>query len=156
MADLPDWEIISNISIPGTHETMSSVNGGRPVYCQSVQDLRLQLDAGIRALDIRCYHIENRFAINHNVYYQNAYLGEPLPQDAGHQNVLKKCVQFLYDHPTEFILMRIQPTNGETDCTRSFSETFQWYIEEDGCSILSQSGDSTIHYRDLSGLYLIT
>jgi hypothetical protein len=150
--------LISEISVPGTHETMASQSGGPSVYCQSVQDLRKQLDAGIRAIDLRCRPVYDRFAIHHADYYQEAYFGEPLNipghQDYGDQNVMQKCVQFLYDNPSEFILMRIahgRNTSGplsEDNCSRSFSETFEWYREDDGCHISATSGDSIVNYKD--------
>ncbi|UCD62832.1 MAG: VCBS repeat-containing protein [Candidatus Zixiibacteriota bacterium] len=148
MARLDGSLLISEISIPGTHETMASESGGRPIYCQSVQDLRLQLDAGIRALDIRCRHAQNRFAIHHAAYYQAAWFGEPYVTNEGDKNVMQMCVQFLYDNPTEFILMRIKQTHTEGHCNRSFAETFEWYRDEDGCNIATPNGDSAIQYKD--------
>ena len=50
MKDLDGSLLISQVSIPATHETMASESGGAFVICQSVKDLRKQLDAGIRAL----------------------------------------------------------------------------------------------------------
>ncbi len=151
--------LISEISIPGTHETMASQAGGRPVYCQSVQDLGLQLQAGIRALDIRGRHVHNKIAIYHATVYQEAWLGEPMDTpdhpNGGHQNVLGECVQFLYDNPSEFILMRIQhiwidelKSFLEHECTRDFSETVEWYRDFDSCYISSASGDSLVAYKD--------
>jgi len=144
MATLDGSLPISQVSMPGTHETMASRSGGDPVICQSVQDLRLQLDAGIRALDIRCRHVLDRFAIHHAAYYQDAWFGEPMNccghWNEGDYNVLQACLQFLYDHPSEFIVMRVQETYLEESPTRSFAETLEWYVKEDGCEIINDNG----------------
>jgi 1-phosphatidylinositol phosphodiesterase len=115
---VPDDTNLSEMSLPGTHDTMSRYGGGIP-QTQSME-LRSQLNAGIRVVDIRCRHIEDVFAIMHGESFQHAYFGT---------DVLKVCYDFLQDNPTETILMRVS-TEGlpdEKDCTRSFNDTFRWY-----------------------------
>ncbi len=122
MSWLPDSISISELSLPGTHDTMSRFGGG----FVRTQELYLdrQLLAGIRVLDVRARHIDDRFAIHHGAFYQNAMFGE----------VLQKAAQFLDAHPGETILMRfggegVTPKGGE-NVTRSFAKTYEWYRDE--------------------------
>jgi len=113
---------ISDLSIPGTHDSMSHYGGD----IAKTQTLRLQpqLALGIRALDIRCRHIDDVFAIHHGQVFQNAYFGD----------VLEVCIGFLDRHPSETILMRVKEEYDPSNDTRTFAETFQWYVDTYGAS----------------------
>jgi len=118
----PDWMknldsslTLSKISMPGTHDTMSHY-GGDIVQTQSLS-LQEQMDSGIRALDIRCRHINNRFAIHHGSVYQKANFND----------VLKKVESFLNRYESETIVMRVKEEYNPTGNTRSFADTFNWY-----------------------------
>jgi len=127
---LPDWMgalsgdlKISELSIPGTHDSMS-LYGGSEFRCQSTS-LDTQLEAGIRSIDIRCVNTASSsdghdyFAIFHSYVYQEAVFGA---------DVLDKCQTFLSDHPTETILMRIRKENpDDPNCHVDFNKTFEWY-----------------------------
>lgn len=120
---IPDSTSLAALSLPGTHDTMANdtewyVTGIERgwVLAQSLE-LRPQLDAGIRVLDIRARHIDDRFTIHHGAYYLIANF------DA----VMETAVQFLRDNPSETILMRIKSEHSEQNCSRSFNATFEWY-----------------------------
>jgi len=83
--------------------------------------LATQLKAGIRVLDIRSRHIQDRFAIHHGPVFQNAMFGN---------DVLKPVVDFLRAHPGEIVLMRVKEEHDPADNTRTFAETFEWYRDE--------------------------
>lgn len=83
MTSLIDLVHVSELSIPGTHDTMARY-GGPNGECQTLT-LPDQLESGIRVLDIRCRHIGNAFAIHHGVFYQHANFDD----------VLKMTVDFL-------------------------------------------------------------
>ncbi|MVF20771.1 phosphatidylinositol-specific phospholipase C domain-containing protein [Methylocaldum sp. BRCS4] len=119
MSSLPDSRKFSELSVPGTHDTMA-LYGGDYAQAQSMS-LAKQLDAGIRALDIRCRHYENTFQIYHGFVYQFASF----------ETVLDAVQQFLNQNPRETVYMYIQsettditPAKGNT---RSFAETFDDY-----------------------------
>lgn len=129
MQNLRDDVRISELSIMGTHNSMSLYGGGGPYPDDYIRTQRMslatQLHAGIRYLDIRVRHLNDTFAINHGRVYQNAYLGP---------DVLNKIIEFLKINPQETILMRLKqecvdkPSIGEcTDLgnTRTFSDTFE-------------------------------
>ncbi|MBB5933699.1 phosphatidylinositol-specific phospholipase C domain-containing protein [Streptomyces zagrosensis] len=94
---------LSNMSIPGTHDTLA-IHGGSWVQTQedwgdSADTLTAQLDRGIRAIDIRARVSGNAsFTIHHGAYYQNANFDD----------VLSKAQSFLRAHPTESIIMRLK------------------------------------------------
>ena len=86
MGDLPDDLLISAMSVPGSHDAMARFGGPAP-RCHTLT-LDRQLNAGIRAFDIRLRHIEDVFAIHHGAYFQNAYFGN---------DVLQVFIDFLWE-----------------------------------------------------------
>jgi 1-phosphatidylinositol phosphodiesterase len=111
MSILEDSVLLSELSIPGTHESLSFF-GGSLVKTQSMA-LRFQLESGIRVLDVRCAIVGNSF----NIYHGNIY------QEENFDGVLKTVVDFLKDHPRETILMRVK--QEKTDLPGKFEEIFR-------------------------------
>jgi chitinase len=118
----PDWmrwvsnqTSLGSISLPGTHDTLA-IHGGDVVetqedYGDSGATLAKQLDAGIRAIDIRVRvsDLANKvFAINHGTYDQHAT----------YDDVLRVTGDFLAAHPTETVLMNVKAecTGGPFSC----------------------------------------
>lgn len=121
----PDWLSLvpgqihlKDLSLPGTHDTMS-LYGGDIVQTQSMS-LSTQLSAGIRVLDIRCRRIDNKFAIHHGLVYQHANFDD----------VLIAITQFLAQHPRETVLMRLSEEYDVANSTLSFAEIFNNYIND--------------------------
>ncbi|XP_038056087.1 1-phosphatidylinositol phosphodiesterase-like [Patiria miniata] len=117
MSGIPDDYSLTNLSIPGTHETMS-LYGGPPKQCQTMS-LSQQYDAGIRFVDIRCRHYNDELPIFH----------DEVPQQANFSEVLKSTTEFLDLHPTEVILMRLKEEYKPKDNTQTFAQTVQGYVE---------------------------
>jgi 1-phosphatidylinositol phosphodiesterase len=69
MSDVPGSRLLSQLVLPGTHDSCAR-SGGSLVACQT-RTLAEQLKAGIRFLDIRCRHISDAFAIHHGPVFQN-------------------------------------------------------------------------------------
>ncbi len=113
MSRLPDTLLLSQLSIPGTHDTMSFY-GGDAVQTQSMS-LPDQLRSGVRVLDIRCRHVADIFAIHHGMVFQNAYFTD----------VLNAAIDFLAEHPGETVLMRVKEEYDPLNNTRTFEETFR-------------------------------
>jgi 1-phosphatidylinositol phosphodiesterase len=115
---VPDDFTLAQMSIPGTHDTLTY---DLPAYTAAWnQNLSLssQLEAGIRAVDFRASHWNNTFAMYHGDVYLGMEFGE---------HALKPMVKFLHDHPFETILMRITDNEDVGGNTRSFAETFKAY-----------------------------
>src|SRR5579864_9502172 len=65
MASLDSHLLLSQLSIPGSHDTMALYEPfPGTTKCQNLS-LAEQLMAGVRFLDIRCRHTNNAFAIYH-------------------------------------------------------------------------------------------
>ncbi|MCD3195793.1 phosphatidylinositol-specific phospholipase C [Clostridium botulinum C] len=108
MANLNDNKLLSSISIPGTHDTMSIGWGGDIAQNQS-KTLRNQLISGIRFLDIRLAAYPNYSDLLY-CYHGFIYLHSTF------REVLDIVTSFLKEHPSETILIRIkQEYTNETN-----------------------------------------
>ncbi|XP_047461166.1 1-phosphatidylinositol phosphodiesterase [Mugil cephalus] len=103
MATIPDDQPLSEVTMPGTHNTMA-LYGGVYAECQT-WTLASQLRAGIRFLDIRVRHVDGNLTIHHGVSYQRAHFG----------HVLEGVAEFLHEHPSETVLMRLKEEFSETN-----------------------------------------
>lgn len=111
MAQVPDSTSLAALSVPGTHDTLGIEGGLLPSAYETQQNegisaatLIAQLNAGIRAIDIRVAIVNNgtAFAIHHTDVYE----------DANFDDVLTKAQAFLAANPGETILMDL---HGECD-----------------------------------------
>ena len=104
---VPGNTLVTDMWIPGTHDTMS-LYGGAFAKCQT-WTLGQQLDAGIRALDIRVKYEGcgmNNLQIYHGVTYQGTNWLE----------VARTLQQWIAAHPTEFVLVFVKNEDGEGTC----------------------------------------
>jgi 1-phosphatidylinositol phosphodiesterase len=121
----PDWmskipnKLVSEMTIPGTHDTCARVSVFGFIQTQT-WPLAEQLKAGIRYVDIRCMHYENRFEVHHDMFYCGVSF----------DNVLSIIKDFLTNYPSEGFIMRIREDFKAMFCTRSFEETFIDYLNK--------------------------
>lgn len=113
-----DSKRLSELSLPGTHDTMA-MYGGDIAQTQTMT-LATQLESGVRVLDIRCRHYDNAFVIHHGMIYQHANFDD----------VLTTVSDFLNNHPGETILMRVKEEYNPVGNTREFWQTFQAYAQK--------------------------
>ena len=121
MGALDGRKSLSQLSIPGTHNTCALYE---PFYGTSkCQELTLsdQLAIGVRYLDIRCRHVDNAFKIYHG----------PISQHLTFATVVTACIDFLAGNPTECVVMSVNEESTPSRNTRTFEETFAAYIAED-------------------------
>jgi len=118
MKQLADTTRLSEMSIPGTHDSAAFKNGGDIVLTQSLTITR-QLNGGIRFLDLRVRHINDVFAMHHGPVYQEAMFGD----------VLGEMIDFLRRHPSETIVARLKQEHDPAGNTRSFERTFKSYYD---------------------------
>jgi hypothetical protein len=140
MSPLPDDLLISELSIPGTHESHGFF-GGDGVWreecgiCQCIP-FHMQLKAGIRAFDIRIRQWVDAPWVYHGAVNLKAFFGQDCWEPkCGCNGILTACVQFLEDHPGETILMRVKancvdnpspaPDAPCLDNQKSFSEQIE-------------------------------
>lgn len=96
MSLFDDGVPLRKLSIMGTHSSMSTGTWGDAFQTQA-SSLTVQLEAGIRALDIRCRHKNDAFPIHERGIYLNTDLG----------GVLSTVQNFLASYPSEVVLMHI-------------------------------------------------
>src|SRR5262249_8352609 len=119
MSSIPDQYSLSQLSLPGTHNTCARYEPlSGTARCQALS-LKEQLHAGIRFLDIRCRHLDNGFVIHHGAIYQN------MDFDA----VLSTCSDFLHKYPSESIIISVKEEYNPSNNTRSFEQTFDDYVK---------------------------
>ena len=120
MANFKDTELLSQLSIPGTHDSGALYEPfPGTAKCQNLT-IAEQLNIGVRFIDIRCRHIDNSFTIHHGSVYQNLTF----------QDVLNTCNAFLDANPTETIIMSVKEEYDPENNTRPFEQTFVSYVNQ--------------------------
>ena len=159
MSCLPDTRRFSDLSLPGTHDTMALYGvsswdylvdnpGSLEEDLGKTQTMSLinQLSAGIRVLDIRCaldplYRYgppvnpdHRRFLIYHGKIFQNASF----------DTVLQTIGQFLRQHPREAVFMRVKDelTDNLPEEQVIFAETFNSYVQRYGGLFANHTSDN--------------
>lgn len=114
MEKLDSNQLISQLSIPGTHDSVTYVTSSANIYtkCQTLS-LREQLAAGIRYLDIRLKVDGDCLVYAHGMF----------TYDETFDQALDDAVDFLTRHPSEFVIMSVK-NEGEA------SERFQDLVEQ--------------------------
>jgi hypothetical protein len=119
MDSIPDQKKLSEITIPGTHD--SCTFKASPISkCQNLP-LPEQLEAGIRFIDIRCRHFEDAFQLHHGAEF--------LHLDFDY--VLKSCRDFLKGHKRECIIMSVKEEHDAAGNKKTFEEVFDGYVQSD-------------------------
>jgi LPXTG-motif cell wall-anchored protein len=111
---------LTNLSIPGTHDSGTVYLGGEIVPASYYHDQSLtllqQLNAGIRFLDIRilCETFENKYAM---VVFHGQIPGFDMPIDSTHDitEVVKEVQEFLTGNPSETVIMQISKAGEPSD-----------------------------------------
>lgn len=118
MSLVSDDKKLSDITIPGTHNTCAhKVNFIAKCQNTSVSE---QLKSGIRFLDIRCRHINDRFDLHHGI----SYLGSTF------ETMKNDCYEFLTRNPSETIVMMIKTEFKAKGNKCSFEEVFIKYANQ--------------------------
>ena len=120
MKRVPGKTLLTELSIPGTHDSCALLNGFSFGFAKCQEwSLDFQMKAGVRYLDIRCRHLRDQFSIYHGV----------IDQKISFSRVVLTCLQFLDEHPGECLIMSIKEESSAEGNTRSFVETFQSEID---------------------------
>jgi 1-phosphatidylinositol phosphodiesterase len=121
MAMLDDKTPLNRITMPGTHGSAAR-HGGWITENQTLT-IPQQLNAGIRYLDLRVRHINDKFALHHGDVYQYQMFGD----------ALNAVVAFLRANPTETVLVRLKDEeHTDHGNTRPFVETLDSYYPQFG------------------------
>jgi len=111
MAQLPDRNKISVVTIPGTHDSATK-NVGLAYFskCQSFT-IERQLESGYRYLDIRLAVDGGQLKLMHG-FNECRVGGAPWSETMYLEDVLSQCYSFLDEHPTEFIIFAVKQEHG--------------------------------------------
>jgi 1-phosphatidylinositol phosphodiesterase len=136
MSVLPDSLHLSQLSIPGTHDSGASVSGGDIAFTQSMT-IADQLNTGIRAFDIRLgQDIQVQVGVLLLTFCGGPDLwivhGTLTCQEQKFADVMATMKQFLMAHPSETIVMRLKQ-----DTTKPSASVF----ESEVAFVLNQFSD---------------
>lgn len=128
MADVADSALISEISIPGTHDSCALYEPIAPcAKCQNYS-LKDQLDMGVRFIDIRGVVVGKRIQIVHGPIYQAQSLDD----------VYDTVCRFLDENPTETVIMSLKEDvrlsrNGFSSVVSRLLDRApeRWYTEDE-------------------------
>ncbi len=132
MGQLSDELLVSEINIPGTHDSATKyVQLSFFSKCQG-KDIYHQLRDGYRYLDIRLgddeQYCEDAFAMVHG--FTNCKTGAfPWSQTLYLDRVLSECYMFLEEHPSETILFVVKHEHGDWEIAQ-VQELLDSYIAE--------------------------
>jgi 1-phosphatidylinositol phosphodiesterase len=147
MSYLKDSTKFSQLSIPGTHDTMTAGYGGivRPYVETQSRGLMTQLNAGVRFIDIRARVVEGKsFSIHHGAYYLGVMFGDVL-------NILQ---DFLRKNPGEVIFMRLkQEYSSESD--EVFNKVLSSYLKKSYPFYYNYSSNSNPTLGNMRGKIVI-
>ena len=121
MKDLPDDRVISEILLPGTHD--SATKNVQLPYFSKCQNLSIgeQLAAGFRYLDIRLALSEEGIKLVHGFMDCTESFG-PFAPTLMLPSVLLDCYEFLSAHPTELIVF-VAANQGNPEDTVKLQES---------------------------------
>ncbi|OAA76565.1 Phosphatidylinositol-specific phospholipase [Akanthomyces lecanii RCEF 1005] len=120
MGGLRNDTLLTSLSVPGTHDTMTYAIGSDVLQCQN-RNLTVQLAAGLRYFDIRARVRDDALHIYHG------------DGDTGfsYQDVLLELFAFLAQNPTEAIVMRLKqegaPLGDHNTLTFEQAFNYAWH-----------------------------
>ncbi|MCQ2471942.1 MAG: phosphatidylinositol-specific phospholipase C [Clostridia bacterium] len=118
MASISDEALISEISIPGTHDSCALYEPIHPsAKCQNYT-IKDQLEMGVRFLDIRGVALIKKIGMVHGPIYQARKL----------DYILDECYSFLKENPTETIIMSVKEDLSIGDSIGRFISLVDKYI----------------------------
>ena len=144
MADLDDGRALTSLVIPGTHDSgalysIADVAG----KCQSLS-VKEQLKAGVRFFDIRLQQRSEHLAVVHSF----------VDQLTDFEEVITDIVDFLREHPSEFLIVSIKEDADAINAESSFAEAVESKLLEYADMIRTQTAlDETV--GDLRGKIVI-
>ena len=142
MGDIPDETLLSEIVIPGTHDSGTQyVQLAYFSKCQSAS-IAEQLKAGFRYLDIRLGADQGKLKFMHG--FTSCRTGSSIWSSALYvDSVLSDCASFLSEHPTECVLFVVKQEHGD-ESVSEFQELLDQAISASGISLLETEAMPTI------------
>ncbi len=128
MTSLPDNTRISEINLPGTHDSCAfRVQFPLLSKCQN-KTIKEQLNSGIRFLDIRVEKIREKLKLVHDI--ADCKNPEKPREKLYLEDVINDCKCFLRENPTETILLSYKRDDGANQ-EETFDTFFEIYLKND-------------------------
>ena len=124
MKEIPDNIKISELTIPGTHDSCTYQIKGLGIlvsFAAKTQSWNLeeQMKAGLRYFDIRLRSYNNTLHCFHG----------PIDLGQTFDSILKTASSFIYANKSEGLIMQIVSEYDDKDCTKSMEQMYQEYIK---------------------------
>jgi hypothetical protein len=129
ISQLPDNLKLSQMTIPGTHNSCSFQ--GTPLAITQSYSLELQLKAGLRYFDLRLRPINNKLKLQHGIIEQKMEFSD----------CLKIFRNFLKEKNKEFIIIHIQHEYEDSN-SKPIQELFPIYIQNYKDIIMEYKGEN--------------
>lgn len=111
-AKLTDSKKISKVLLPGTHDAGAYVRGGSLILTQKLT-IKQQLEAGVRAFDIRLRAVDKQFLeIYHGIASQGLYF---------QKDILQTCIDFLKRYPNEFLIFSLKREGAAINSPKGYA-----------------------------------
>lgn len=161
MARLDDALSLSEVVLPGTHDSASQ-HAELAFFsrCQSLS-IGAQLEAGYRYLDIRLAIDGENMKLMHG-FTSCTVSGAPFARALGLDTVLKQCYDFLEKHPTETVVFCVKQEHGdepvaqfETVLDAIISKDPSYWLRGDSIPTVGQARGKLVllrRYDDEAGL----
>jgi 1-phosphatidylinositol phosphodiesterase len=133
MARLPDNRCLTQLAIPGTHDSGAYEPHDVPMTRAQYLSIPEQLTAGVRALDIRCaatWGSNRLLGTTYNVFHGI------IDQEISVESVMTNVVDFLAAHPNEVVLVLLK------------QESLLGNISADINEIVNNTLGNTLYQRD--------
>ena len=128
MKNIPEDILISEINIPGTHD--SAARFCQYAYFSRCQTLSIteQLNSGVRFLDLRVERVNNRLMLVHGSAKCFRSQSDKTPLFL--EDVLSDCRDFLKANPSEALIISIKCDHGDSS-ENTFDVLFENYLKSD-------------------------
>lgn len=118
---VPNYAPVAKLSLPGTHDAGAYKYGGAMVITQDLT-IEQQLQAGIRAMDIRLGAVNNDHL---DVYHGFVSQGLNFESD-----VLTKVIQFLNANPSETVVITLRKETDDKNSPRGYVSILREILEK--------------------------
>ena len=128
MRNIPDSSLISEINIPGTHDTCARfIRLSHITQCQD-KSVTEQLNMGVRFIDLRVRLQKKKLVLVHGVAtcYEDKKKKKPLFLDS----IITECRKFLSLNPEETILLSLKRDDGPSS-EEAFDFFYKNYVKND-------------------------
>ncbi len=117
MSGISNELMISQVSIPGTHDSVADEGACGITQSESISQ---QLNAGVRFFDFRTRFFQDSFPMHHGNCFLNTHFDDEM----------RHIKTFLIDNPSEFVIVMMKLEHTEEGNSKTYQQVFDAYLEE--------------------------